>query len=113
MWMLKQVPYVMRLCPYLYLVLPANKGLMFEIPLGLSALLKIVGTIIVQAKNSSRKGMVIYGCYYRVYSFVSSWSSCSGRVHHSVRCRLLPRLYARRRCIRIGYNRRRTASSYA
>ena len=35
---LKQVPDVMRFCPYLYVVLPVNKGLRFEIPLGLSAL---------------------------------------------------------------------------
>ena len=31
--MLRQVPYVIRLCPYLYLMLPLNKGLTFEIPL--------------------------------------------------------------------------------
>ena len=37
-WMLKQVPYVMRICPYLNLVLPVNKRPSFEIPHGLSAL---------------------------------------------------------------------------
>ena len=37
--MLKHVPDVVRICPYLNLMFPVNKYLSLEVPLGLSALL--------------------------------------------------------------------------
>jgi len=75
---------------------------MLKISHGLIALLEIAATNVIQARHGSRKGMVVHDCRHRLYSLGSSWCRCSGRsgrVRHSVRCRLLPCLWTLTSCI--------------
>ena len=52
-WVFQEVLYIVRLSPYLNLILPVNQCLNFEIPLGLGSLLNVAGTVVIQATHGS------------------------------------------------------------